>query len=148
MTPAEQEALVKRFNLIAGAVNAGTPLEEAAADYLIELGGDAEQISPVVVGSAGGAYPEGFFKAAYALKKDTAAVFVPSEQAGDCIYLLVKGDLFAGEETYATLRGTCLKALKGGVFDNDIRSFASGLSVKPDERIVRSICAAAGLDAG
>lgn len=148
LTPAEQEALLKRFNLMADAVNAGTPVEEAAGDYLTEQAGGAQEIGMSVIGSAGSAYPAGFFEAAYALKKDKAAVFVPQAPGSDCIYLLVKGDLFASEETYYSLRGACLKALKGDAFELEIRSFAGNLSLNPDERTVRKICAQLGVDAG
>lgn len=146
MTPAEAEALIKRFNLIADAVNAGTPLEEAAEDILARQGGGEQEIGLTVVGSAGSAYPKGFFEAAYALKKGRAAVFVPDEAGSDCIYLIVKGDLFLSEETYYSLRGACLKALKGGDFEQTLRSFAATLSVRPDERVVRRVCAAAGVE--
>lgn len=148
LTPAGEEALLKQFNLIAEAVNAGTPLEEAAADYLTEQTGGEQEISESLISSSGSGYPEGFFAAAYALQKGKAAVFVPGEAGSDCIYLLVKGDLFASEETYYSLRDACLKALKGDVFDLTVRSFAAQLTIQPDERVVRKICAAAGVEAG
>lgn len=148
LTPAEAQALEKRFNLIAGAVNAGEPLEDAAADYLIEQGGGEQEIGVSVISRTDNAYPAGFFEAAYALPKGGAAVFVPQEPGSECIYLLVKGDIFAGEETYYTFRDACLKALKGVAFDSEIRAFTAGLSIEPDERAVRRICAALGVDAG
>jgi len=145
MAAQEAQALEKRFSLIAGAVNAGTPLEEAAADYLIEQGGEAQEIDVSIINRADNAYPAGFFEAAYALQKGGAAVFVPEAPGADCIYLLVKGDLFASDETYYTFRRDCLKALKGDVFANEVHTFAAALDIQPDERAVRKICAALGV---